>query len=194
VIGTPSGLSDTVSILIKVDFGPFDAESYPSPVGFATAKMSANLLTALTRENSMNPQVNWQKLRGELNKLADVGKLKQDLQKIASELRKFDFHTILTPEAKERVKTFEKKYAELIKTVHQAQRQVDREVNKILRQVKGSAILADVKLENIRRVAFDQRERLNKVTQDLRKRFAKTTKKKGKRKSTGTRKTKTTAS
>jgi hypothetical protein len=141
----------------------------------------------------MNPQVNWQKLRGELNKLADVNKLKADLQKIANEIRKFDFHTILTPEAKERVKTFEKKYADLIKTVHQAQRQVDREVNKILRQVKGSAILADGRLENIRRVAFDQRDRLTKLTQDLRKRFGKAPKKKGKRKATGTRKAKTTA-
>src|SRR3954471_14990845 len=125
----------------------------------------------------MNPQVNWQKLKSELNKLTDVQKLKEDLQKIASELRKFDFHTILTPDAKERVKTFEKKYADLIKTVHQAQRQVDREVNKILRQVKGSAILADDRLENIRRVAFDQRDRLTKITQDLRKRFGKPKKK-----------------
>jgi hypothetical protein len=140
----------------------------------------------------MNPQVNWQKLKGELNKLADVNKLREDLQKIATEIRKFDFHTILTPDAKERVKTFEKKYAELIKTVHQAQRQVDREVNKILRQVKGSAILADGRLENIRRVAFDQRDRLTKLTQDLRKRFGKTGKKKTKRKTTGTRKPKTT--
>lgn len=141
----------------------------------------------------MNPQVNWQKIKGELNKLTDVAKLKQELQKLASDIRKFDFHTILTPEAQERVKTFEKKYAELLKTVHQAQRQVDREVNKILRQVKGSALLADVKLENIRRVAFDQRERLNKATQDLRKRFGKTAKKKAKRKSSGSRKTKATA-
>lgn len=141
----------------------------------------------------MNPQVNWDKIKGELNKLADVGRLKQDLQKIATDIRKFDFHTILTPDAQERVKAFEKKYADLIKTVHQAQRQVDREVNKILRHVKGSALLADVKLENIRRVAFDQRERLNKVTQDLRKRFTKTPKKKAKRKSSGTRKAKAAA-
>jgi len=139
----------------------------------------------------MNPQVNWQKLKGELNKLTDVAKLKQDLQKIATEIRKFDFHTILTPDAKERVKAFEKKYAELIKTIHQAQRQVDREVNKILRQVKGSAILADGRLENIRRVAFDQKDRLTKITKDLRKRFGKTTKK-GKRKTTGTKKAKPT--
>src|ERR1700753_293625 len=96
------------------------------------------------REVFMNPQVNWQKLRSELNKLTDVAKLKEDLQKIATEIRKFDFYTVLTPHAQERVKLFEKKYADLLKTIHQAQRQVDREVNKIIRQVKGHRLMADV--------------------------------------------------
>jgi hypothetical protein len=140
----------------------------------------------------MNPQVNWQKLRSELNKLTDVQKLKEDLQKIATEIRKFDFHTVLTPQAQARVKTFEKKYAEILKTVHQAQRQVDREVNKIIRQVKSHGILADVKLENIRRVAHDQSQRFTKTAQDLRKRFA-TSPGKGKKKRKSTpRKKKTT--
>lgn len=130
----------------------------------------------------MNPQVNWQKLRSELNKLTDVGKLKEDLQKIAAEIRKFDFHTVLTPQAQARVKLFEKKYAELLKTVHQAQRQVDREVNKIIRQVKSHHFLADDRLEGIRRIAFDQSQRLTKTAASLRKRFGKATKKK-KRKS-----------
>lgn len=142
----------------------------------------------------MNPQVNWQKLKGELNKLTDVARLKHDLQKIATEIRKFDFHTVLTPQAQERVKVFEKKYAHLIKTVHQAQRQVDREVNKIIRQVKGHRLLADVKLESIRRVAHDQRERLTKVTEDFRKRLGVSggKKKTAKRKSGGSRKSKAT--
>ena len=139
----------------------------------------------------MNPQLNWQKLKSELNKLTDVGRLKEDLQKIATEIRKFDFHTVLSPDAQERVKTFEKKYADLIKTVHQAQRQVDREVNKIIRQVKGHRLLADVKLQDIRRVAFDQRDKLSKATQDLRKRLAKVSKKKTTKKRTS-RKAKTT--
>lgn len=138
-----------------------------------------------------NKQVNWTKLKTELNKLTDVAKLKQDLQKIASDIRRFDFHTVLTPQAQERVKQFEKKYSDLIKTVHQAQRQVDREVNKIIRQVKGHRLLADGKLDSIRRVAQDQRVQLTKASQNLRKRWM--GKKPAKKKSGGSKKAKSTA-
>lgn len=55
-----------------------------------------------------NKQVNWSKLKTELNKLTDVAKLKADLHKIAGDLRKFDYHTVLTPQALERVKTVER--------------------------------------------------------------------------------------
>jgi hypothetical protein len=135
-----------------------------------------------------NKQVNWTKLRAELNKLSDVGKLRQDLQRIASDLRKFDFHTVLTPQALERVKTFEKKYSDLIKTVHQAQRQVDREMTKIIRHVKGHRLLADVKLDTIRRMAQDQSVQLTKAAQTLKKRW---NGKPLRKKKTGSKKTKT---
>lgn len=128
----------------------------------------------------MNPQVNWQKIKSELNKLADVTKLSDELRKVANEIRNFDFHTVLTPQAQERVKAFEKRYGEILKTVHQAQRQVDREVNKILRQVKTHSILADGRLESLRKVAHQGTQKLSKVAEDLRSRLSKTKKKKRK--------------
>lgn len=132
-------------------------------------------------------QVNWNKLKSELNKLTDVTKLKNDLQKMASDIRKFDYQTVLTPQAKERVKLFEKKYSEIIKTVHQAQRQVDREVNKIIRHVKGNRLLTDVKLDTIRKMAQEQL----KVTQELAKRW--TNGKKPAKKKSGSKRSKPTA-
>lgn len=121
----------------------------------------------------MNPQVNWQKIRDEFSKLADVNRLRGELNRLTDEFRNFDFHNVLSPSAQEKVKTFEKKYADILKTVHQAQRQVDREFNRVLRQVKGHRLLADMNLEHIRKSAVQQRERLEKVAQDLRGRMQK---------------------
>lgn len=84
----------------------------------------------------MNTQASWQKIRNEFTRLTDVNQLKTEVQRIGNELRKFDFHSVLSPSAQTRVKKFERRYAELMRTMQTAQRQVDREFNKIMRQVK----------------------------------------------------------
>lgn len=84
----------------------------------------------------MNTQASWQKIRNEFTRLTDVDQLKTEVQRIGNELRKFDFHTVLSPSAQTRVKKFERRYAELMRTMQTAQRQVDREFNKIMRQMK----------------------------------------------------------
>lgn len=84
----------------------------------------------------MATQASWQKIRNEFTRLTDVEQLKSEVHRIGNELRKFDFHTVLSPSAQAKVKLFERRYAELMRTMQQAQRQVDREFNKILRQIK----------------------------------------------------------
>lgn len=117
----------------------------------------------------MTSQVNWQKIRNELQRLADVDSLKSEVHRIGAEIRNFDFHSVLTPNAQDKVKNFEKRYTELMRTIHQAQRQVDREINRILRQIKTHGT-------DVTKVVNEQKEKLEKVSADFKKRFAKGTK------------------
>ena len=114
----------------------------------------------------MNAQVNWKKIRTELQRLADVDKLKNEVTRIGSEIRKFDFHSVLSPNAATKVKHFEKRYSELMKTIHQAQRQMDREFSRIMRQIK-------VHRSDVNKVVAQQKIKLEKASGVLRKRFSK---------------------
>ena len=110
----------------------------------------------------MTTQVNWQKIRNEFQRLADVDKLKAEVQRIGTEIRKFDYHSVLSPAAQAKVKTFEKRYSVLMRTIHQAQRQMDREFNRVLRQIK-------VHRTDLTKVVAQQKDKL----QDFQKRFTK---------------------
>lgn len=114
----------------------------------------------------MNTQVNWQKIRNEFSRITDVESLKTEVQKIRKELSKFDLNSVLSPAAAQKVKSFEKRYSNLMRTVHQAQRQVDREFNRILREVK-------VRRADVNRVVADQKSRIEKASNELRKYWAK---------------------
>lgn len=136
----------------------------------------------------MTTQVNWQRIRSELTRLADVEELKGEVQRIGNEIRKFDFQSVLSPSAQAKVKTFEKRYNELMRTIAQAQRQMDREFTRILRQVKTHRT-------DVTKVVAQQKEKLEKVSTDFRKRFSMKTKaaaataKRAKTAGTSTRKT-----
>jgi predicted nucleic acid-binding Zn-ribbon protein len=108
----------------------------------------------------MATQASWQKIRNEFTRLTDVEQLKSEVHRIGNEIRKFDFHTVLSPSAQAKVKMFERRYAELMRTMQQAQRQVDREFNKILRQIKTRRGV-------VYKVVDEQKSKLD----DIRKRF-----------------------
>lgn len=130
----------------------------------------------------MNTQVNWQKIRNEFSRITDVESLKTEVQKIRKELSKFDLNSVLSPAAAQKVKSFEKRYSNLMRTVHQAQRQVDREFNRILREVK-------VRRADVNRVVADQKSKLEKASNELRKYWAKSASKPATaKKSSGTKK------
>lgn len=109
----------------------------------------------------MRTQASWQRIRNEFQRLTDVDQLKSEVHRIGNELRKFDFHAVLSPSAQARVKSFERRYAELMRTMQTAQRQVDREFNKILRQVKTQR-------GSVTKVMTQQKNKLN----GLRKKFS----------------------
>lgn len=114
----------------------------------------------------MNTQVNWKKIRDEFQRLTNVEKIKSEVNRIGTEIRKFDYNTVLSPAAQSRVKTFERRYAELMRTLHQAQRQVDREFNRILRQIK-------VHRSDMNKAVAQQKYKLEQASTVLKKRFSK---------------------
>ncbi len=123
----------------------------------------------------MTTQVNWKKIRDELQRFANVDKLKTEVQRIGTELRNLDFQSVLSPTAQAKVKVFERRYVDLMRTIQQGQRQMDREFNRILRQIK-------VHRSDVSKVVAEQKSKLEKASKDMQKRFAKTTKAKAKAK------------
>ncbi len=125
----------------------------------------SQIVPTYRKENSMNTQVNWQKIREEFNRLADVEALKAEVQRIGTEIRNFDYHTVLTPTAKQKVKAFEKRYATLMRTISQGQRQMDREFNRILREIK-------VRRTDVNKIVKEQKAKLERVSGEFKKRWA----------------------
>lgn len=106
----------------------------------------------------MAKAIDWNKIRNELNKMANLDKITAELKKVKAELSHGDFHSILTPSALARVKKVEKKYSQLVKSAHKAQLQIDREVNRILRQVKSYNAITKIKLQDVKDVAEAQKK------------------------------------
>lgn len=125
-----------------------------------------HIVSIQNKGGKMTTQVNWQKIRSELQRLSDVEQLKSEVHRIGSELRKFDYHSVLSPSAQAKVKQFEKRYSHLMRSLQQAQRQMDREFNRILKQIKGHRT-------DVTRVVAEQRSKLEKVSSQFKKRFTK---------------------
>ncbi len=84
----------------------------------------------------MNTQVNLKAIKKELLKLTDTEYLKTELHKITQDIRGFDLHVKLSPQAKTRLKVVEQRFHEMRLRVAEAQKQVDSEVNKFLQILK----------------------------------------------------------
>jgi ATP-dependent protease HslVU (ClpYQ) ATPase subunit len=87
-------------------------------------------------------------IKAELLKLTDVEYLKKELNRLAAEIRKFDVHNIkLTPQAKQRLKSLEKRFAKIVKVLADAQKQMDGEVHKLMAILQKTKHEAEVKLK-----------------------------------------------
>ena len=78
------------------------------------------------------------KLKSELSRLTDVGFLKKELTRMADEVRGFDVHTALSPEANRRLRQLESRFHGLREKMHTMQSHVDSEVNKISSMLRRS--------------------------------------------------------
>lgn len=76
-------------------------------------------------------------IREELQKLTDVEYLKKELSRAANEIRNFDVDKMnLSPEAKAKLRTLEKRFKEVVKKLRIMEKQVDAEVNKFVSILK----------------------------------------------------------
>lgn len=120
-------------------------------------------------------QINWTKLKGEINKFADLEHLKTEVQRLTKEISKFDIHAHLSPSAKARLKKVEARYVEVSKTLGKTQRQVDREVNRVIRQIKAQRSRAEKGLDMLKAAAQGQSKRLEKARDMFKARVAQAT-------------------
>ncbi len=95
--------------------------------------------------------LSWTKLKGEINKVADLDRLKSEIHKLGTELSKYDISSFMSPTAKKRLADLEKRYAEGLKALTKGQRQFDREFNKALRTFKTHKKKAEAKIEQLRK-------------------------------------------
>lgn len=117
-------------------------------------------------------QINWTKLKGEINKFADLENLKAEVQRLTKEIAKFDIQAHLSPSAKARLKRVEARYVDISKTLGKTQRQVDREVNRVLRQIKVQRNRAEKGLDMLKAAAKSQSKKLEKARDLIKARVA----------------------
>lgn len=111
--------------------------------------------------------LDWTKIKKEVNRLSDLEVLRTEIQKVRDEVKNFDYQGFLSPSAQQRVKDFEKRYNKLMKTVGSAQRQIDREFSKLIRQVQKHRDTAEDRISMLKKLAEEQKNKLDKVAKDF---------------------------
>jgi hypothetical protein len=85
-------------------------------------------------------------LKTELGKLTDLDYLKSELNRIAAEIKRFDMHVSLSPQAKVKLDRLEKRFRGLLKTITALQKQVDKEVSRFIKIAKKTSVDAEKKI------------------------------------------------
>ncbi len=98
----------------------------------------------------MRPELNLKKVKEELAKLTDVEYLKKELHRLANEIKNYDLNTHLTPQAKAKLKTLEKRFQEIRKAVIRAEKQIGLEVNKLVVILRKASAETQAKVSSIR--------------------------------------------
>jgi len=76
-------------------------------------------------------------LKSELNRLTDIKYLKKELNRIAGEVKKFDVHRHLSPQARERLEALEERFRALLKNLQELQKQVDANLERLLKTMRS---------------------------------------------------------
>ncbi len=98
----------------------------------------------------MRPELNLKKVKEELVKLTDVEYLKKELLRLANEIKHYDLNEHLTPQAKSRMRTLEKRFQEIRKAVIRAEKQIGSEVNKLVMILRKASAKTKAKVSSLR--------------------------------------------
>lgn len=82
-------------------------------------------------------KVDLNSLKSELSRLTDIKYLKKELNRIAGEVKKFDVHRHLNPQARERLEALEERFRDLLKTLQDLQKQVDSNLDRLLQVMRS---------------------------------------------------------
>ncbi len=122
---------------------------------------------------------NWRDRFEELLKVKNIDDLKSELTKIGSdlqdEIKNFDLQEHLSPTAKDKLKTLETRYADVLKTLKKAQKQFDRDFSKSIQTLKKTSKDAEKRLLVLRSKVDVHRKKVVKASETLRARLAKST-------------------
>lgn len=77
-------------------------------------------------------------LKSELRKLTDLDYLKKELNQIKTDIKKFDLRIKVSPQARTRLRLLEKSFQDIRGKVATLQKQVDREVNKLIHTLRAT--------------------------------------------------------
>jgi hypothetical protein len=103
------------------------------------------------------PTLNWDQIRREISSYTDLNKLKTELSRLKEDISKLKVRDFLSPASEKKLKRLEAKYGDVLKSVHRAQRQLDREVNRFMRKLKTHRQDAEKKLESFYDLAMAQK-------------------------------------
>lgn len=137
--------------------------------------------------------LNWNQIHKDIREYADLEKLKKELLRLKAEIRSLNLRAFLSPAAEKRLKDLERRYADVLRTVHRAQRQLDREVARFMRKFKSTRVQAEKKIDSLYDLAMTQKAWIEKASEDFKKRVLnqkKKAKKQSKKKTSTRKKTK----
>lgn len=77
-------------------------------------------------------------IKRELSRLANVEYLKKELNRIAHEVKNFDEYIPLNNQAKKRLTQLERRFRDLMKSVGRLQQQIDSNLSRFLKSMRGS--------------------------------------------------------
>jgi hypothetical protein len=107
----------------------------------------------------------------EILQVKNVDDLKTELSKLATEvqteIQNFDIKDHLSPEAKSRLKSLEKRYNEVVRAVHKAQKEFDRDFNKSMRSLKNTRQEAAKQLNAIKNKITKHQTTIVKASKNL---------------------------
>ena len=81
-------------------------------------------------------ELNINKVKEEIQKLSNLEYVKSELKRLTEEIRQFDVQKRLSPTARKRLRGLESRYENWMRSLSKAQKQLDREFSKALRNIK----------------------------------------------------------